>query len=264
MTDERDEQEEMDSLNELGDEELEPILSEGEETDPNEGDEKASEDFDEPDEENPWEYSTRFAGLSDEEIVSQAQQHDDAAVEYLLYKYKNFVRSKARSYFLIGADHEDIVQEGMIGLYKAIRDYQPERLSSFRAFAELCITRQIITAIKTATRQKHIPLNSYISLNKPVFDEESERTLGEVVTTDKASNPEDLFINQENLLDIESTMHRILSPLEQEVVMLYLDGKSYVEIAQQLNRHVKSVDNALQRVKRKLEQYLEKREERAK
>ena len=107
-------------------------------------------------------------------------------------------------------------------------------------------------------------MNSYISLNKPVFDEESERTLGEVVTTDKASNPEDLFINQENLLDIESTMHRILSPLEQEVVTLYLDGKSYVEIAQQLNRHVKSVDNALQRVKRKLEQYLEKREERAK
>ena len=112
----------------------------------------------------------------------------------------------------------------MIGLYKAIRDYRCDRQASFRAFAEICVTRQIITAIKTATRQKHIPLNSYISLNKPVFDEESERTLGEVVTTDKASNPEDLFINQENLLDIESTMHRILSPLEQEVVALYLEG----------------------------------------
>ena len=200
MTDERDEQEEMDSLNELGDEELEPILSEGEETDPNEGDEKASEDFDEPDEENPWEYSTRFAGLTDEEIVSQAQQHDDAAVEYLLYKYKNFVRSKARSYFLIGADHEDIVQEGMIGLYKAIRDYQPERLSSFRAFAELCITRQIITAIKTATRQKHVPLNSYVSLNKPIYDEESDRTLMDVIVEGRAQNPEDLIIGQEDLV----------------------------------------------------------------
>ena len=202
--------------------------------------------------------------LTDEEIADLAKHGNVEALEYLINKYKNFVRAKARTYFLIGADREDIIQEGMIGLYKAIRDYRCDRQASFRAFAEICVTRQIITAIKTATRQKHIPLNSYISLNKPVFDEESERTLGEVVTTDKASNPEDLFINQENLLDIESTMHRILSPLEQEVVALYLEGKSYVEIAQQLNRHVKSVDNALQRVKRKLEQYLEKREERAK
>ncbi len=202
--------------------------------------------------------------LTDEEIADLAKHGNVEALEYLINKYKNFVRAKARTYFLIGADREDIIQEGMIGLYKAIRDYRCDRQASFRAFAEICVTRQIITAIKTATRQKHIPLNSYISLNKPVFDEESERTLGEVVTTDKASNPEDLFINQENLLDIESTMHRILSPLEQEVVALYLEGKSYVEIAQQLNRHVKSVDNALQRVKRKLEQYLEKREERTK
>ena len=197
--------------------------------------------------------------LTDEEIADLAKHGNVEALEYLINKYKNFVRAKARTYFLIGADREDIIQEGMIGLYKAIRDYRCDRQASFRAFAEICVTRQIITAIKTATRQKHIPLNSYISLNKPVFDEESERTLGEVVTTDKASNPEDLFINQENLLDIESTMHRILSPLEQEVVALYLEGKSYVEIAQQLNRHVKSVDNALQRVKRKLEIYLKNR-----
>ena len=256
MTDERDEHEEMDSLNELGDEELEPILSEGEETDPNEGDEKASEDFDEPDEENPWEYSTRFAGLTDEEIVSQAQQHDDAAVEYLLYKYKNFVRSKARSYFLIGADHEDIVQEGMIGLYKAIRDYQPERLSSFRAFAELCITRQIITAIKTATRQKHVPLNSYVSLNKPIYDEESDRTLMDVIVEGRAQNPEDLIIGQEDLVSIRDRVDQVLSSLEQDVLNAYLDGKSYQEIADKLGRHVKSIDNALQRVKRKLEKFL--------
>ena len=120
--------------------------------------------------------------MTDEQVVSVAQGHQgsstDAAVEYLLYKYKNFVRSKARSYFLIGADHEDIVQEGMIGLYKAIRDYPPEdSLSTFRAFAELCVTRQIITAIKTATRQKHVPLNSYVSLNRPIYDEDSDRTL---------------------------------------------------------------------------------------
>lgn len=202
--------------------------------------------------------------LLDEEIVEFAQHGNVEALEFLINKYKNFVRAKARTYFLIGADREDIIQEGMIGLYKAIRDYRYDRQASFRAFAEICVTRQIITAIKTATRQKHIPLNSYVSLNKPVFDEESERTLGEVVSAKKESNPEDLFINQENLIDIESTMHRILSPLEQEVVNLYLEGKSYVEIAGQLNRHVKSVDNALQRVKRKLEQYLEKREDKIK
>lgn len=204
---------------------------------------------------------TLLEHLTDEEIVDLAQDGNILALEYLINKYKNFVRAKARTYFLIGADREDIIQEGMIGLYKAIRDYRFDRQASFRAFAEICVTRQIITAIKTATRQKHIPLNSYVSFNKPVFDEDSERTLGEVVTATKTENPEDLFINQENLLDIESTMHRILSPLEQKVVNLYLEGKSYVEIAQHLERHVKSVDNALQRVKRKLEQYLEKREE---
>ena len=125
-------------------------------------------------------------------MVRLAQQADGTALEYLLNKYKNFVRSKARSYFLIGADHEDIVQEGMIGLYKAIRDFREEKLSSFRAFAELCITRQIITAIKTATRQKHIPLNSYVSLNKPIYDEESDRTLLDVITEGWESNPEDV------------------------------------------------------------------------
>ena len=202
--------------------------------------------------------------LTDEEVVELAKYGNVGALEFLINKYKNFVRAKARTYFLIGADREDIIQEGMIGLYKAIRDYRYDRQASFRAFAEICVTRQIITAIKTATRQKHIPLNSYVSLNKPVFDEESERTLGEVVITEKEGNPEDLFINQENLMDIESTMNKILSPLEQEVVGLYLEGKSYQEIAEQLDRHVKSVDNALQRVKRKLEQYLEKREDKVK
>ncbi|MDO4838251.1 MAG: RNA polymerase sporulation sigma factor SigH [Clostridia bacterium] len=194
---------------------------------------------------------------TDEEIVALCQAGDSVATEYLLSRYKNFVRSKARSYFLIGADHEDIVQEGMIGLYKAIRDYRLDKLSSFRAFAELCITRQIITAIKTATRQKHIPLNSYVSLNKPLYDEESDRTLLDVIIEGRATNPEDLIISQEDLKNIHHKIGEVLSPLEQEVLNAYLDGKSYQEIAENLGRHVKSIDNALQRVKRKLEKYLE-------
>ena len=206
-----------------------------------------------------WEdtLSNRFADMPDEQVVGQAQLGDSVAIEYLLSKYKNFVRSKARSYFLIGADHEDIVQEGMIGLFKAIRDYQVERLSSFRAFAELCITRQIITAIKTATRQKHIPLNSYVSLNKPIYDEESDRTLMDVIVEGRAQNPEELIIDRENLVSLRDQVDQVLSSLEQDVLNAYLDGKSYQEIADKLGRHVKSIDNALQRVKRKLEKHLE-------
>ncbi len=198
-----------------------------------------------------------FGMMTDEEIVQLCHAGNANAEEYLLNKYKNFVRSKARSYFLIGADHEDIVQEGMIGLYKAIRDYKQEKLSSFRAFAELCITRQIITAIKTATRQKHIPLNSYVSLNKPLYDEESDRTLLDIIMEGNAGNPEDMIINQENLGNIHQKINEVLSGLEQEVLSAYLDGKSSQEIAESLGRHVKSIDNALQRVKRKLEKYLE-------
>jgi RNA polymerase sporulation-specific sigma factor len=202
-------------------------------------------------------FPSRYSELTDEQIVQLCHEGDSMAEEYLLNKYKNFVRSKARSYFLIGADHEDIVQEGMIGLYKAIRDFKQEKLSSFRAFAELCITRQIITAIKTATRQKHIPLNSYVSLNKPLYDEESDRTLLDILMEGTTSNPEDMIINQENLGNIHQKINEVLSGLEQEVLAAYLDGKSYQEIAEALGRHVKSIDNALQRVKRKLEKYLD-------
>ena len=203
--------------------------------------------------------SSRYQQMNDEKVVEMCHQGDSEAEEYLLNKYKNFVRAKARSYFLIGADHEDIVQEGMIGLYKAIRDFKPEKLSSFRAFAELCITRQIITAIKTATRQKHIPLNSYVSLNKPLYDEESDRTLLDVIMEGRISDPEELIINRENLGNIHNKISEVLSGLEQEVLQAYLDGKSYQEIADALGRHVKSIDNALQRVKRKLEKYLEEK-----
>lgn len=198
--------------------------------------------------------------MDDEDVVEYAREGDDAALEYLINKYKNFVRAKARSYFLIGADREDIIQEGMIGLYKAIRDFRLDKLSSFRAFAELCITRQIITAIKTATRQKHIPLNSYVSLNKPIYDEDSDRTLLDVISGTRIADPEELIISREEFYDIEEKMGEILSSLEWKVLMSYLEGKSYQEIAGDLKRHVKSIDNALQRVKRKLERYLEKRD----
>ena len=200
-----------------------------------------------------------FEGMTDEQIVLLAQDADGAALEYLLNKYKNFVRTKARSYFLIGADHEDIVQEGMIGLYKAIRDYRAEKLSSFRAFAELCVTRQIITAIKTATRQKHIPLNSYISLNKPIYEEDSDRTLLDVITEEGMSNPEEMIIDREDLSMIEGRIGQMLSDLEKDVLVRYMEGKSYVEIADEMHRHVKSIDNALQRIKRKLLKYLEEK-----
>lgn len=198
-----------------------------------------------------------FDNMMDEELVLSARDGDKEALEFIINKYKNFVRAKARSYFLIGADREDIVQEGMIGLYKSIRDFKNDKLSSFRAFAELCITRQIITAIKTATRQKHIPLNSYVSLNKPIYDEESDRTLLDILTATKITDPEELIISMEELCSIESKIGEILSDLELEVLMSYLQGKSYQEIAVDLDRHVKSIDNALQRVKRKLEKFLE-------
>jgi len=208
---------------------------------------------------NPENLDSCFDNEIDEEIVIKAKEGDVRAQEYLINKYQNFVKSKAKSYFLIGADKEDIYQEGMIGLYKAIRDYKKDKLSSFKAFAELCVTRQIITAIKTATRQKHIPLNTYVSLNKPIYDEESDRTLLDVISGVKITDPEELIISKEEVTNIEHEISKILSDLEMEVLMSYLDGKSYQEMACDLDRHSKSIDNALQRVKRKLEKCLAKR-----
>lgn len=202
----------------------------------------------------------KYLSMSDDDVVVLAQQGDGEALEYLLDKYKNFVRGRARSYFLVGADHEDIVQEGMIGLYKSIRDFKPDKQSSFRAFAELCVKRQIITAIKAATRQKHVPLNSYVSLNKPLYDEESDRTLLDVIEG-RVTNPEDLYISREDLSRIQNQISEVLSDLEKQVLDAFMDGKSYQEIAELLGRHVKSIDNALQRVKRKLFKFREENEE---
>ena len=198
----------------------------------------------------------KFLELTDEQVVLQAQEGSVLANEYILSKYKNFVKSKAHAYFLIGADREDIVQEGMIGLFKAVRDFRSDKLSSFHAFAELCVIRQIITAIKTATRQKHIPLNSYVSLNRPIYDDESDRTLMDVISEGQVASPEEMLISHEDFVQIEADILEMLSEFESEVLSLYLQGQSYQEIAKTLDRHVKSIDNALQRIKRKVEKHI--------
>ncbi|OAS89476.1 MULTISPECIES: RNA polymerase sporulation sigma factor SigH [Metabacillus] len=201
--------------------------------------------------------SNNYAKIGDKILIEMAQSGDSEALAFLINKYQNFVRMKARPYFLIGADKEDLVQEGMIGLYKAIRDFKEDKMASFYGFAELCITRQIITAIKTATRQKHGPLNSYVSLDKPLSNEESKYTLMDMISGEKITNPEAVIINQEKAAYIELKIAELLSDLERKVLTLYMDGQSYVEISEELNTHIKSIDNALQRVKRKLERHLE-------
>lgn len=194
---------------------------------------------------------------SDEGLVEFARAGSDTAIVVLLTRYRHYARAKARAYFLAGADKEDIVQEGMIGLYKAIRDFDPEQNTAFRAFAELCITRQIITAIKTATRQKHQPLNSYVSLNRPLGNNEDEdRSLADSIETQEVADPAELLISAEEVQAIKAQMDAVLSPFEVEVLEHYIDGRSYQQIADMLGRHVKSIDNALQRIKRKLERHI--------
>ena len=196
--------------------------------------------------------------LSDQELITAYRSGNDTAAETLMDRYKNLVKARVRGYFLIGADPEDIIQEGMIGLYKAIRDYRDDRKVSFQAFAEVCIVRQVITAVKTATRQKHIPLNSYISLSKPVYEEESERTLVDIVCEDADSDPEKVVIDKENYARIEKDIGNLLSKFEWKVLTLYLQGRTYQEIADTLNKELKSIDNALQRIKKKLTNKLDK------
>lgn len=203
----------------------------------------------------------RYTELDDIELVRLSHSGDARAQAALLDRYSEFVRLKARSYFLIGADREDIVQEGMIGLYKGIRDYRENREASFKAFAEICITRQMITAIKTATRQKHAPLNSYISLTNPVGDgQDADRAMIDFLASDRAFDPAEMVISGEEAMSIKMNFGKMLSGLETDVLRLYIEGRSYQEIAENLDRHVKSIDNALQRIKRKVEQHLHYRE----
>lgn len=198
--------------------------------------------------------------MSDQQLILRFRQGDEEATRRLLERYTNFVRVKAKAYFLVGADRDDLIQEGMIGLFKAMRDYRDDRRASFRAFAELCVTRQMITAIKTATRQKHAPLNNAVSLSRPAFIEDDEhRTLMDTLPATVLQDPVELVIGVEGMQSLKENVKGALSTLEAQVLRLYIDGNSYQEIALGLRRHVKSVDNALQRVKRKVELQLRRR-----
>ncbi|MBE7055039.1 MAG: RNA polymerase sporulation sigma factor SigH [Ruminococcaceae bacterium] len=200
------------------------------------------------------EYSfDNFASFSDEKLAVLAQQGNDRALDYLLDKYRVFVRGKSLSYYIVGADRDDIVQEGMIGLFKAVRDFSLERSVSFKTFADVCVTRQIITAVKNANRRKHAPLNFYVSLNKPVSDGDNDSALGEILGRAEDMNPEEILINREKADSFGSDMNRILSKFELLVLSLYLRGYSYSNIGKAIGKDSKSVDNALQRIKKKFE-----------
>jgi RNA polymerase sporulation-specific sigma factor len=200
--------------------------------------------------------------LEDDELAARFQGGDEEAVKVLLERYRRFARAKARGYFLVGGDSDDIEQEGLIGLYKAARDFRPDRQASFRAFAELCITRQVITAVKTATRQKHQPLNQYVSISGVRgSDDPGERSVEDLLDDHHISDPADTIVSNERMDAMRRSMAEMLSQLEVDVLRLYVEGKSYQEIGEHLGRHVKSIDNALQRIKRKLEGHLTEQDE---
>jgi RNA polymerase sporulation-specific sigma factor len=202
----------------------------------------------------------RFDAMRDEDVVPFARSGHRTATEHLMSKYRSLVESKARSYFLVGADHEDVVQEGMIGLFKAIRDYRVDRMARFRAFAELCVTRQIITAIKMASRQKHVPLNGYLSLNYSSIDPDSDGSLLDFIPDERAKDPVRILIESREERTLQRDVADTLSTLEARVLQSYMQGKSYREMSVELHCRTKCIDNALQRVKRKLGVLLEQRQ----
>ncbi len=191
--------------------------------------------------------------MSDEELVIRYHDGDNAAADYLVEKYKNLVRMRARAYFLVGADNDDLIQEGMIGLYKAIRDYNPDKNVVFMVFASLCINRQIMTAVTSYNRQKNAPLNTYISLDTPVTDELGEdAVLSDVIAAEDERNPEEIFIAKEQSGQMVARVFKSLSKMEREILELYVEGMSYAEIASTLNKTTKAVDNAIQRIRNKI------------
>ncbi len=204
--------------------------------------------------------AAKYDSLTDEEIVDRIQNGDQPAIDYLMEKYKHLVRSKAKALFLIGGDKDDLIQEGMIGLYKAIRDYQPEKENSFFNFADLCVSRQIYSAIKASNRKKNIPLNTYISLYAPAYgensDAEDKESLVDIIHQKYVSNPEELVIDKENTSMIEYELVRRLSDLEKQVLALYMQDLKYIQIAEVLGKEPKTIDNALTRIKTKLNQVL--------
>ena len=198
----------------------------------------------------------KYKSLSDEEIDYLAQNGDKRASEFITAKYLPYVRNKSRAYFLVGGEVEDIMQEGLIGLYEAIQDYSDSKQASFKTFMDICVTRQIMTALKAASRQKHIPLNTYVSLNKPLFQEETDRNFQDTFITEKVEDPESLFIDVEKTIEINKEIERSLSEFEYKVLRLYLQGVSYVRIAKVLEKEEKAIDNAIQRIRKKLSKNL--------
>ena len=196
----------------------------------------------------------KYSGLTDEEMISLFRDGDQEAMERLLEKYKGMVLGKAKSMYILGGDSEDLIQEGMLGLFKAVRDFDSGRDASFRTFAQLCVTRQLYTAVKASARKKHLPLNSAVSLSSPLREEngdERDEELLDFLEADPSSNPEEYLIGQEETERLEEMIEKELSPLEKQVLDLYLTGMGYVEIAHVLNRDEKSTDNALQRIRAK-------------
>ncbi len=200
---------------------------------------------------------TNFEQESDETLIDRLRDGENSIVDYIMDKYKHLVRSKAKSMYILGADTEDLIQEGMIGLFKAVRDYDCGRDASFYTFAELCISRQMYTAVQASQRKKHWPLNSYVSLNSENKEQEEERlSLGELLSTGQGGDPETLFLNKERMEYLESRIEKELSAFEKQVLDLYLTGMTYSQIAKVLGRDEKSTDNALQRVKSKIKRIL--------
>ncbi|MCH5209981.1 MAG: RNA polymerase sporulation sigma factor SigH [Oscillospiraceae bacterium] len=194
--------------------------------------------------------------LTDEQLVTEAQQGNSDALEIIMSRYKKLVYAKSKPYFLAGADDDDIIQEGLIGLYKAVKDFDEERFPIFRVFAGICITRHIITAVKAASRKKHQPLNSYVSLDKNTYDDDSDTKLMDVIAFGGIQDPEAILIDRENVDGMEYKINKVLSKLETEVLVYHLEGMSYSEIAGKIGRDIKAVDNAVQRIKKKLENAL--------
>ncbi|MGM9936556.1 MAG: RNA polymerase sporulation sigma factor SigH [Candidatus Ornithomonoglobus sp.] len=194
-----------------------------------------------------------FEKISDDELVAMAQAGDEGALEAILMRYKPLVHKKSQPYYLAGGDDDDIVQEGLIGLYKAVIDFDKDKFPLFKVFAGVCIERRIISAVKKASRQKHTPLNSYISLSNSAYDEEQGIALGDVIDSGRGEDPEKILIERENISGLEGIINNVLSPLEMQVLLCHLNGKTYKETAEELGKDVKAVDNAMQRIKKKLE-----------
>ena len=198
-----------------------------------------------------FQLTDNFDEMSDEALISLIKSENKDALNYLLNKYKELVNMKVSKYFIIGAERDDIVQEGMIGLYKAIKSFKDDRHNSFKTFANMCIERQLITAIKTSNRQKHMPLNSYLSLNTAAYDEEEEKTLMEILNNNTAEDPLETITKKEYYKNVEDSIDKSLSDFEKQVLRKYIKGESYVKIAEELESPVKSVDNAIQRIRKK-------------